>query len=146
MLAAIAPRLLDERGEEARVLAFLGARGRRPRSASRLERLDGAVLRPRRLAQAVADPAEALVVMGLHRRPVAEDAGRVRLGFTVVVVGEDAGGVLVVVVADDVRQVLDEIAAARHVQDLRAAADREHGQVPLERRAAARARSGRAAG
>ncbi len=39
------------------------------------------------------------------------------------------------VVADQVGQVLDEVAAEGDVQDLRAAADREHRQVALERRA-----------
>ena len=41
---------------------------------------------------------------------------------------------LVAVVADDVREMLDEIAAEGDVEDLRAAADREHGEVARERR------------
>ena len=41
---------------------------------------------------------------------------------------------LVLVVADELGQVLDEVAAARDVQELRAAADREHRQVAGERR------------
>ena len=50
------------------------------------------------------------------------------------VVGEHPGRVLVLLVADDLGQVLDEIAAARDVQHLRAAAHREHRHVALERR------------
>ena len=49
------------------------------------------------------------------------------------VVGEDARRLLVLLVADDLGQVLDEVAAAGDVQHLRAAADREHGHVALER-------------
>ena len=49
-------------------------------------------------------------------------------------VGEVAGPVLVPVVPDDLGQVLDEIAAARDVEQLRAAADRQHGHVARERR------------
>ena len=36
-------------------------------------------------------------------------------------------------VADGLRQMLHEIAAAQHVQQLEAAADRECGQITLER-------------
>ena len=48
-------------------------------------------------------------------------------------VGELARRVLVPLVADYVRQVLDEVAAPRDVQHLRAAADGQDGHVPLER-------------
>jgi hypothetical protein len=50
------------------------------------------------------------------------------------VVGERAGRVLVLVVADDVGQMLDEVAAARDVEHLAAAADGEHRHVRGERR------------
>ena len=49
-------------------------------------------------------------------------------------IAELARRVLVVVVPDELGEVLMEIAAAGDVQDLAAAADREHRQVSLERR------------
>ena len=67
---------------------------------------------------------------------LAEHRSEPRAGLDLdVVVGEGARCVLVPLVADDVRQVLHEVAAERDVQHLRAAADREHRQVALERRA-----------
>ena len=50
-----------------------------------------------------------------------------------VVLGELAGQLLVLLVADHLGQVLDEVAAERDVQHLRAAADREHRHVARER-------------
>ena len=51
-----------------------------------------------------------------------------------VVIGVLARRVLVLVVPDDVREVLDEVAAEADVEDLAAAADREDRHVALERR------------
>ena len=50
------------------------------------------------------------------------------------VLGEDAEHLAVLLVPDRLRQVLDEVAAARDVEELEAAADRERRQVALERR------------
>ena len=63
-----------------------------------------------------------------------------------VVVGEDARGLLVPLAADDLRQVLDEVAAPGDVQDLAAAADREHRHVALQRRRQQRQLGGIAVG
>ena len=49
-------------------------------------------------------------------------------------VSERAGRVFVLVVADDVGQMLDEVASTCDVEHLAAAADGEHGHVPGERR------------
>ena len=89
----------------------------------------------------------ALVVMRLDRRALAEELAELRRRLDAhVVVGEDARRVLVPLVADDLGQVLDEVAAARDVQHLRAAADGEHRHVALERaleqRSSPRSRSG----
>ena len=70
---------------------------------------------------------EALVVVRLHGRVLPEQRAHARPGVDLdVVVGERAGRVLVLVVADQLGQVLLEVAAACDVQDLAAAADREH--------------------
>ena len=58
---------------------------------------------------------------------------RVRLDVDVMV-AEDARCVLVLLVAHDLGQVLDEIAAAGDVEDLAATADSEYRHVALERR------------
>ena len=77
----------------------------------------------------------ALVMVRLHGRSVAEQPREPRAGLDRdVVVGEAAGALLVPVVPDEVGQVLDQVAAERDVQHLRAAADREHRQVARERR------------
>jgi len=100
-----------------------------------LERLDCAVVGPRDLAEALAETAVALVVVRFHRRVLTEqgaDAAR-RLDPDVVV-GELAGRVPMPLVAELVRQVLDEVASERDVEHLRAAAHGENRHVPLERR------------
>ena len=77
---------------------------------------------------------EALVVVRLHRRVVAEQRAEPRPRVERRPRGRrTARGVLVPVVADDIREVLDEVAAERDVQHLRAAADCEHRHVPRER-------------
>src|SRR6187551_717747 len=111
---AVVPRFGDERLEEPQVLAGLGVPEDAEGEATRgvLEPLERAVFRVRRLAQALAEPAEPLVVVRLHRRVVAEQRRQPAFGDELhVVVGVRARGVLVLVVADDVGQVLDEIAA-----------------------------------
>src|SRR3954453_5319246 len=71
---AVRARLVDEPAEEADVLARL----RMPEHADdeaavlRLEALHGAVVGPRERAQALAEPARALVVVRLHRAALAE--------------------------------------------------------------------------
>src|SRR5437016_5637710 len=137
MLGTVGGRLRDELLEELPVLASLrmpeDAEGEAPRRI--LDRLDGAVLGHRGHAQPLAEAPESLMVVRLDRRALAEQlpepASRLERD---VVVREDAGRVLVLLVADDVREVLHEVAAKRDVQDLRAAADREHRQVARERR------------
>src|SRR6476660_9437742 len=102
-----------------------------------LETLDGSILGPRDLAQTVPDPAQRLVVMRLDgavyvrdpRRRV--DAHRVLRELTL--------DLPVLLVADEVRKVLDDVAAASHIQHLETAADREHRQVAFERRREKRA-------
>ena len=70
----------------------------------------------------------------LHRRVVAEDLGEPRsLLERDVVVGERARRVLVLVVADHVGQMLDEVAAARDVQHLAAAANGQDRHVACQR-------------
>ena len=63
-----------------------------------------------------------------------DDRGELRVGEHLdAVLAEDAGHGAVHLVVEPVGQVLVDPAAARDVQHLRAAADREHGEVPLER-------------
>ena len=63
-----------------------------------------AVVRPGRLAQVGADPPEALVVVGLHRRAVADQRAEPALGGDAHAVrGEDAGRLAVLLVPDDLR-------------------------------------------
>ena len=149
-LLAVARGLLDERLEERGVLALLGV----PEDAEReapgriLERLDRAVVGAGGLAQALAEAAVALVVVALDRRVLAERRAAAVLREDVdVVVGEDARRLLVPLVADDLGEVLDEVAAQRDVQHLASAADGEHGHVArerrLEERELGRSRSGR---
>jgi hypothetical protein len=99
-----------------------------------LEPLHDAVVGPGDRPQPLADPADALVVVRLHRRVLTEQGAQAALlrdGDAVI--REEARLVAVPLVADLLRQVLDEVAPARHVQQLRAAADRQHGHVPRER-------------
>src|SRR5262249_12822171 len=79
---SVARRFGDEGFEELHVLSSLGV----PEDAEGeamggiLDRFDGAVFGMRRSAQSCAEPAEALVVVRLHRHgtPVAEQAGELR--------------------------------------------------------------------
>src|SRR5271154_7482609 len=101
----------------------------------RPERLDGAVVRLCGHAQPVSEPAKTLMVVRLDRRRRAEHREEpLVLDDLDVVVCEDTGRLLVLLVADDVGEVLPEITAECDVQDLRAAADGKYGQVALERR------------
>ena len=136
MFAAISGGLVDERLEQLQILARLGM----PQHAERepplgiLDRLDRAVLGVRRGPQAAAEPAKRLVVMRLNGSMVAHDRAEPRSFFDHhIVVGEDAGRVLVPLVTDHLRQVLNQVAAERHVQHLRPAADRENGHVAGKR-------------
>ena len=142
------PRFLDERLEESlRPRLPRDARGRRPRSVATDPRAPRACRpRPRRLDEPLADPAEALVVMRLHAararrapcRAALPPRSRPRARRT------RRASPCASSSPTDLGQVLDEVAAARDVQDLAAAADREHRHVALERRRrAARARRGR---
>src|SRR5689334_24582047 len=91
-----------------------------------LERFDRAVVGLRGGDEPVADPAEALVVARLDRDAVADDPAEAAAGLDRdLVVGELAEPLLVQLVAERVRQVLLEVAAARDVEHLAAAADRE---------------------
>src|SRR6478735_219632 len=133
---AVVPRLADERLEQPQVLPGLRMPEHAEREAVRgiLERLDRAVGGARRLAQTLAEPTEALMVMRLHRRVLAQQPAELRLRIDRnAVLGELARELLVLLVADDVRQVLDEVAAEGDVEHLRAPADREHGHVSRQR-------------
>src|SRR3954451_3412734 len=121
---AVVPRLAHERLEQPHVLAGLRVPEHAEREAARriLERLDRPVVGARRPAQPLAEPAEALVVMRLDRRVVADQRAELRLGLDRdVVLGELAGQLLVLLVPDHLGQVLDEVAAESDVQHLRAA-------------------------
>jgi hypothetical protein len=87
----------------------------------------------RRDAETLAEPADALMVMRLHRRTAAEQPSEPRASLDGhVVIRERARRVVVRLVAEDVGKMLDEIAATRDVQNLRAAADREHRHIARE--------------
>src|SRR5436190_10214581 len=96
-----------------------------------LEPLDGSVLGPRDLAQTVADPAQGLVVMRLDRASHLTDPRRRVDSHRVL--RELADYLPVLLVADQVGKVLDDVTAASDVQHLEAATDREHWQITLER-------------
>ena len=83
-----------------------------------------------------ADPPDALVVVRLDRRVLAEERAEPALRSAIETSwSEKTPGVCLCLSSpDDLRQVLDEVAAARDVQQLRAAADRQHRHVPRERR------------
>src|SRR4029079_6039435 len=80
---AVVPRLANERLEQPQVLPGLRMPEHAEREAARgiLKRLDRAVVGPRRLAQPVPEPAEALMVMRLHRRVLAQQPAELRLGI-----------------------------------------------------------------
>src|SRR5207253_2262777 len=79
-----------------------------------LEPLDRAVVGPRDFAQPATDPAETLMVRRFHGCAVAEHRTEPGLVLDLhAVVGEDTLHLAVLFVADDVWQMLDEIAPAR---------------------------------
>src|SRR5581483_5837092 len=127
---------LDERAEEGAILALLGM----PEDADRepppgiLHALERAVVRARRLAQARAERAEALVVVRLRDGARAEDPGEPGSRDDLdPVLPEHARHGTVRLDAERVGQVLLDAAAAGDVEYLRAAADREHRNVAVER-------------
>src|SRR5690348_16222382 len=79
-LLAIVGRLLDERLEQLQVFPGLGVpqHGQGEATGGVFDGFDCAVVRARGDAQPGAEPAEALVVMRLHRRVVAEQLGEPR--------------------------------------------------------------------
>ena len=86
------------------------------------------------IAQPFAYRAEALMVVRLDIVPVAEQRREPRPPEHLhVVVCEHSGHLLVHVRADAIRYVLLEVAAARDIQHLRAAADRKQRHVAIER-------------
>src|SRR4051812_20801059 len=118
-LRTVGARLVDERLEQRRVLAFL----RMPEDAEResarrvLERLDRPVIRPRRRDEALADPPEPLVVARLPREALADDRTEPAAGVDpALVVGELAEPLLVPLVPEGLGEMLVEVAAARDVQ------------------------------
>src|ERR671936_443450 len=122
--------------EECCVLALLRVPEDAEREALRgvIDTLECAVVGPRRLAQALAEPAEALVVVRLHRRALADEGTQPAFRVDAdSVVREDAERLAVLLVADDLRQVLDEVAAAGDVEDLAPATDGQHGHVARQR-------------
>src|SRR5207237_10909420 len=133
---AVGGRLLDERSEERAVLRLLRVPQDAECEALRgvLDRLQGAVVRPRRLAQTLAHAPEALVMVRLHGCVRPDDGAEPALRIDPDPVRrEDARRLAVPLVSDHLRQVLDEVAAAGDVQELAAAADGEYGHVALER-------------
>src|SRR4051794_5354631 len=134
-LGAVLAALFDEGLEQALVLADLGVPEDAQREAALrvLERLERAVVRPCRLAEAPAELPEALVVVRLDRRVVAEQRlePRARLERHVVV-GVLTRRVLVLVVADEVGKMLDEVAAEADVQHLAPTADGQQWHVAFE--------------
>src|SRR5262249_36109347 len=109
---------LHELLEEALVLARLGL-PQHPDDKRLLRILDPrdcAVLGPGDFTQAVAHLADALVVVGHDR--AADLADTRRRIYADAVLRELAEGLAMLLVSDDVRQVLDEVAAARDVEHL----------------------------
>src|SRR5829696_10456290 len=112
-----------------------------PRHAEReplgriLERFDRPVRRPGDLVQSGTDPAERLVVLARHGRASTEQTRETApLANGDLVLGGRSRPVAVEVwrtVA--LREVLDDVAAAQNVEQLRTTADRENGHVPRER-------------
>jgi hypothetical protein len=127
---------VDEGLEERDVLALFGMPEDTESEAPRriLDCLDRSVVGPSGPAKSCAEPAERLMVMRLHRRPVSENP--TDQGFrpdTHFVVGELTGRMQMAVVAHDLGQVLNEVAAERDVQNLAAATYGENRHVPLKR-------------
>src|SRR5512133_3596706 len=99
-----------------------------------LHRFNRPVLGVRRNPQALPDPPDSLVVVRLHRRMVAEQRPEPRSLFQRhVVLGERAGRMPVLLVADDLREVLYEVSPTRDIQHLATTAGREHAHVALAR-------------
>src|SRR5215216_7579712 len=122
---AVMAGFADESLEEREVLALFGMPEDAESETLRriLDGLNRSVAGPCGLAKSCAEPTECLMVMRLDRCPVSENP--TDQGFrpdTHLVVGELAGRVQMTVVAHDLGQVLDEVAAERDVQDLAAAA------------------------
>ena len=99
-----------------------------------LDPLQGAVAGPGRLDEPVSESTDSLMVVGGdvgarpdHRR---QSGSVLHLDG---MLGEDAWKLLVLVARNLLGEVLDEIAAARDVQQLKSAADRERRHVLLER-------------
>src|SRR4051812_39052463 len=89
-----------------------------------LERLDGAVGRPRDFFEAYADPSEGLVVLAGHGRPRAQELGEAA-AFTDgdLVLDRGAGPISMEAWgAVAVDEVLEDVAAVEDVQQLRTAA------------------------
>ena len=127
----------DELLEEAQVVAVLGVpeHADGERVAAGFERLDRAVVGARHHLEAFAQPAVALVVVRGDLDRVADDRVQARAFVDRDgVLREHAGRLLVAFVSDEVGHVLLEIAAQRHIQHLRAAADGEDGHVAFESR------------
>ena len=91
--------------------------------------------RPARHLETLSDPIHALMMVRLGRvRQLARGPGGQRaVGQPHVVVAERARDEPVILVADDVRQVLDQRAAAREVHQLHPAADAQQRQVGVQR-------------
>src|SRR5262249_53360709 len=112
-----------------------------------LEALERSIFGPRCLDEAVPEPPDPLVVARL-------DAGLTRTDQTSEprpfldldgMLGEDALDLAVPAVAKSLRQVLDQVAAPRDVEQLEAATDRECRQVAVEGRTEQRQLAGIAA-
>ena len=100
-----------------------------------LDSLDHPVGRPAGLLQPMADAAERLMVLARDDGPRAEQLGEARsLARADLVHGRVSGAVAVELgPAVPLGQILDDVAAAQHVEQLRAPADREQRQIELER-------------
>ena len=135
-VAAIGPSLGDELLEQAQIVAFLRVPEDSDGEAAGgvLDRLDRVVVGSRADAEALAEPAVALVVVRLDCRSVVDQRAerRVRQHLDAVL-GEGAGNLAMALVTDPLGDVLLEVAAERDVQHLRPAADGEHRHVPRER-------------
>src|SRR5207244_465582 len=99
-----------------------------------LDALERAVVRPRRFSQSLAQPPEPLVVVRLDRRSLADQASQpARRVDAHRVIGEDPERLPVLLVAHALRQVLDEVATSRDVQELAPAADGQDAHVARQR-------------
>jgi hypothetical protein len=105
-----------------------------PGHLSVLDGFHGLVVGPRRGDQRLAHPAERLMVIRRDAGPLAQHLDEpAALGDRDVVPGEAADHRAMPLMADDVGQVLDEVAAESDVEHLHAAADRKNRNVPFER-------------